>query len=42
MITISFLSLSDPTYIVAPVLQSRASRQDLKKLFEGSIIFSYH
>ncbi|CAL5187742.1 unnamed protein product [Lathyrus oleraceus] len=28
-------SPKDPTYIVAPVLQSRASRQDLKKLFEA-------
>ncbi|KAL4288304.1 hypothetical protein HN51_055876 [Arachis hypogaea] len=25
---------SDPTYVVAPVLQSRSGRQDLKKLFE--------
>ncbi|CAK8539576.1 unnamed protein product [Lathyrus sativus] len=28
-------SPKDPTYIVAPVLQSRTSRQDLKKLFEA-------
>ncbi|XP_016173498.1 ubiquitin receptor RAD23d [Arachis ipaensis] len=25
---------SNPTYVVAPVLQSRSGRQDLKKLFE--------
>ncbi|XLU31479.1 hypothetical protein S245_067545, partial [Arachis hypogaea] len=25
---------ADPTYVVAPVLQSRSGRQDLKKLFE--------
>ncbi|XLU81015.1 hypothetical protein S245_004435, partial [Arachis hypogaea] len=29
------LLLSDPTYVVAPVLQSRSHRQDLKKLFEA-------
>ncbi|RYQ87301.1 hypothetical protein Ahy_B09g094782 isoform D [Arachis hypogaea] len=29
------LLLSDPTYVVAPVLQSRSGRQDLKKLFEA-------
>ncbi|CAL0314356.1 unnamed protein product [Lupinus luteus] len=28
-------SPKDPTYVVAPVLQSRAGRQDLKKLFEA-------
>lgn len=28
--------LSDPTYVVAPVLQSRTGREDLKKLFAGS------
>ncbi|XP_057449682.1 uncharacterized protein LOC130740960 [Lotus japonicus] len=28
-------SPKDPTYIVAPVLQSRSGRQDLKKLFEA-------
>lgn len=41
-LTSFFLSLSDPTYVVAPVLQSRSGRQDLKKLFEGSIIFSHY
>jgi len=35
-----FLFLSDPTYVVAPVTQSRSGRQDLKKLFEGSVLFS--
>lgn len=28
-------SYPDPTYVVAPVLQSRSGRQDLKKLFAG-------
>ncbi|MED6167692.1 hypothetical protein PIB30_005319 [Stylosanthes scabra] len=28
-------SPKDPTYVVAPVLQSRSGRQDLKKLFEA-------
>ncbi|QHO33465.1 Alcohol dehydrogenase-like [Arachis hypogaea] len=28
-------SLKDPTYVVAPVLQSRSGCQDLKKLFEA-------
>ena len=28
---------SDPTYVVAPVLESRSGREDLKKLFAGSI-----
>ncbi|QHO38682.1 Alcohol dehydrogenase-like [Arachis hypogaea] len=32
-------SPKDPTYTVAPVLQSRSGRQDLKKLFEGSITY---
>lgn len=27
--------VSDPTYVVAPVLQSRSGREDLKKLFAG-------
>lgn len=35
----SFWFLSDPTYVVAPVLQSRSGREDLKKLFAGS--FNY-
>ena len=26
---------ADPTYVVAPVLQSRSGREDLKKLFAG-------
>jgi hypothetical protein len=30
---------SDPTYVVAPVLESRSGREDLKKLFAGSITF---
>lgn len=28
--------LIDPAYVVAPVLPSRAGREDLKKLFAGS------
>lgn len=27
---------ADPTYVVAPVLQSHSGRQDLKKLFAGN------
>jgi hypothetical protein len=26
----------DPTYVVAPVLQTRSGREDMKKLFAGS------
>lgn len=37
MNAVSFLPL-DPTYVVAPVLQSRSGREDLKKLFAGSIL----
>lgn len=27
---------SDPTYVVAPVLQTRSGREDMRKLFAGS------
>lgn len=37
LIVNSLFSSPDPTYVVAPVLQSRSSRDDLKKLFAGSI-----
>ena len=30
--------LIDPAYVVAPVLPSRAGREDLKKLFAGSTL----
>ena len=33
-----FFFSPDPTYVVAPVLQSRSGRKDLRKLFAGSII----
>lgn len=31
------IPLADPAYVVAPVLQSRSGREDMKKLFAGSI-----
>ncbi len=39
--------LSDPAYVVAPVLQSQSGREDLKKLFAGFLLnplssFSIH
>lgn len=40
-LTYKLLIDSDPTYIIAPVLQSRSGREDLKKLFVGSISFPY-